>query len=39
MSSHMPRIPPANRSKKGPEAAYEAIDQSLKHPEPQNTSE
>ena len=40
MSSHMPPIPPANRSEKGPEAASEAVkDQSLKHPEPPNTSE
>jgi len=40
MSSHMPPIPPANRSKKGPEASSEAVrGQSWKHPEPQNTSE
>ena len=40
MASHMPPVPPANRRKKGPEASSEAVrDQSLKHPEPQNTSE
>ncbi len=40
MSSHMPPVPPANRSDKGPEAASEAVrDPSLKHPEPPNTSE
>jgi hypothetical protein len=41
MSSHMPPVPPANRSPKGPGGSDPKIapDTSLKHEEPQNTSE
>jgi hypothetical protein len=40
MTSHMPPVPPANRSKKGPAEAPQSLhDDSVKHPEPQNTSE
>jgi hypothetical protein len=40
MTSQMPRVPPANRSKKGPGADPETSkDTSLKHPEPQNIDE
>jgi hypothetical protein len=40
MTSHMPPVPPANRSKKGPgEAPQSPHDDAVKHPEPQNTSE
>jgi hypothetical protein len=40
MSSHMPPVPPANRSKKGVNPNPEAVqDQSLKHSHPQNASE
>jgi hypothetical protein len=41
MSSHMPPVPPANRSPKGPRGSDRKIaqDPSLKHEERQNTSE
>jgi len=40
MPSHMPPIPPANRNKNDPGAnPAKTQDQSLKHAEPQNTSE
>src|ERR1700730_15477296 len=41
MSSHMPPVPPANRSPKGPGGSDPKIaqDTSLKHEEPRNTSE
>ena len=40
MSSHMPPVPPANRSKKGVDPHPEPVqDQSSRHPEPQNSSE
>ena len=40
MSSHMPPVPPANRSNKGPkDDTKPAQDTSMKHPEPQNVAE
>jgi hypothetical protein len=40
MTTHMPPVPPANRSNKGPKNNLDSLqDNSLKHPPPQNTSE
>jgi hypothetical protein len=40
MSSHLPPVPPANRSKKGTGGDTAAArGDTLKHPEPQNISE
>jgi hypothetical protein len=40
MTSHMPPVPSANRSNKGPKNTSDSVhDNSLKHPAPQNTAE
>ena len=40
MTSHMPKVPPANRSKKGTGADPEVRqDTSIKHRQPENTAE
>jgi hypothetical protein len=40
MSSHMPSVPPASRSNKGPKDDTKPTqDTSIKHPEPQNIAE
>jgi hypothetical protein len=40
MSSHMPPVPPENRSKKGPgNDPQKSVDASVKHSHPQNAAE
>jgi hypothetical protein len=40
MTSHMPPVPPASRSNKGPKDTPDSLqDSALKHPTPQNIAE